>query len=80
MAKTKSMAQIVSQANRIHHSLYEGNFAGDEFTGSNAKRMEHVMEIMWRYDKNVCKHFNHINYMSNEEFNTQLERSVYMGF
>lgn len=68
MANTKSMAQIAAQGNRLIDML-----------SSNISRMEKVREIYFRYDGNICKHFGQKDYMSNEQFNTQIDRAIYMG-
>lgn len=72
MARKKSLREIYAQGDRLAKRI-------PDRSEESRKRYARIMDIVRRYDKNVVQHFGRKNYINNEQFDTPLSRSTYMG-
>lgn len=71
--RTKSMRQINQQAIRLVETEYNR-------PNTDRARMERIRDINTRYRRNIANSFGESDgFVRNEDYNTQVPRSVYMG-
>ncbi len=79
MPRKKSLQQIYAQADRIGDEAALRGWDGRRYSEQSQKRLDRIHEITTRYSKNVAKHFNRRDYVSNEQYVTPVSRRAYMG-
>lgn len=77
----KSAAQLSAQAERIMHetAVRSWNRNGGHYDDDTTKRMERIHGIWRRYVDNISASFGNREWLSNDNYEKQVSRRIYMG-
>lgn len=75
--KTKSMADIYDQWNRIFDNIARRDWDGKQYRREYTHRQEAITAATRKYVANIARHFGNIGFVSNADFVKPVPRNIY---